>query len=214
MSRRFYPLDLRRLLHCGIRDFDIGQPKKIARHAISPVSGSKDGQSGFAARPDAALCETPFDRGVIHLDVDCLDTSLDRANEYMAPDGLGADDLVRCIGVTCDPVRPLAMTIAAFNPEFEGSDCVAAATGQIAGKTLGRSCRRWSRSRIARFIRLVVNRLVGLFSVKARIIDHTTRRAPCCMINGVGHLKIVGLMNLTRTASMLPPASLRAALGC
>jgi arginase len=64
---------------------------------------------------------------MIHLDVDCLDTSVGIANEYASPGGLTVEQLSGCIDAARDAVRPVSLTIASFNPAFEGAGRISAA---------------------------------------------------------------------------------------
>ncbi len=91
----FRPLGLSRLVYCGIRDFEPGQREKVEQHGIRAVCGPAGGGLDVAAALSAELVHLPG-RVVVHLDLDCLDPSVGQANEYAAPGGLGADELVAC----------------------------------------------------------------------------------------------------------------------
>ena len=112
------PLDLAKLVYCGIRDFQPGQREKVEAHEIRSTYGGDDRPTDFARELEGQLTGFPA-RALIHLDdLDCLDTSLGRANEYAAPGGLLAEDLLRCLAVTLTRTRPAALTIASFNPDL------------------------------------------------------------------------------------------------
>lgn len=133
----FRTVDLRRLVYCGIRDFDPGQLEKVRFHGIRAVLGARGGQVPFAADLGRLLGSAPFDRAVVHLDLDCLDPSVGRANEYAAPDRLDSDELIACLATTCAHARPVAMTIASFNPDLEEGSRLAA-TAIAAAKLVAR----------------------------------------------------------------------------
>lgn len=122
----FQLLDLSKLVYCGIRDFEPGQREKVERHGIRAVYGSTERAVDFASELDAALAGISR-RVLVHLDLDCLDTSVGQANEYAAPGGLGADDLIACIARVRAHAEPAGLTIASFNPNLPGSDAIAAA---------------------------------------------------------------------------------------
>ena len=63
---------------------------------------------------------------MFHLDVDCLDPSVGIPNEYAAPGGLGADELMTCLDHACARARPVSMTIASFDPRHPGAEAISA----------------------------------------------------------------------------------------
>jgi arginase len=115
------------LVYCGIRDFEPGQAERVRDCGIAAVMGSTEHPTDFIAGLRSALDGVAFDRAVIHLDLDCLDTAVGHANEYAAPGGLSAEQLLGCIGEARRRVRPVAMTVASFNPRLEGADRISAA---------------------------------------------------------------------------------------
>lgn len=129
----FRPLELERLVYCGIRDFEPGQREKVEAAGIRAVFGSAEEKVDFPSRLAEALSGAAIDRAMIHLDLDCLDTSVGRANDYASPGGLSQDDLDACIDAVCRAARPLSLTIASFDPSFEGADriCEAAIAAAV-----------------------------------------------------------------------------------
>ena len=132
----FRPLGLDRLLYCGIRDFEPGQREKVERHAIRAVYGGTGRQEEVVDGLERALAGMPG-RVLVHLDVDCLDTAVGRANDYAAPGGLDAQALRACLHRLCMHARPVGMTVASFDPELGGSGAIAAAATQAAGIVVG-----------------------------------------------------------------------------
>lgn len=122
----FRPLNLSRLIYCGIRDFEPGQREKTELHRIRAIYGSTRRAMNFASALDTELADLSGPV-MVHLDLDSLDTSVGQANEYAAPGGLSAADLVACMVRVKAHVTPVALTIASFNPDLPGSDKVAAA---------------------------------------------------------------------------------------
>ena len=119
------PVDLSRLIYCGIRDFEPGQREKVEAHRIRAVYGGTN-RVDFAGPLDSCLDAIPSEV-LIHLDLDCLDTSVGRANDYAAPGGLSVDQLSACMTCVAKSKSPAAMTIASFDPDLSGSDAIAAA---------------------------------------------------------------------------------------
>ena len=83
----FRPMQLDRIVYCGIRDFEPGQLEKIRALRMHAVEGSKqigtDYHNGLASKVECLS----FTRAMVHLDLDCLDTKVGFANDYAAPGG-------------------------------------------------------------------------------------------------------------------------------
>jgi arginase len=91
------------------------------------VRGSTDRTVLFAEELELLVTRAGFRKVLIHLDLDCLDTSVGYANEYAAPGGLTVENLQECLERTGNQVQPVAVTIASFNPDLQGSARIAAA---------------------------------------------------------------------------------------
>jgi arginase len=115
------------LVYCGIRDFEPGQAERVRGSGIAAVMGSTERPTDFVEGLRTELARAAFDRAVVHVDLDCLDTSVGHANEYAAPGGLTADQLLDCIAEVRRRVRPVAMTVASFNPRLQGAERISAA---------------------------------------------------------------------------------------
>jgi arginase len=131
----FSAFDLSNLIYCGIRDFEPGQKEKVERLGIRTIYGSDAMKGRYADALEAELRHLRGEQVHVHLDLDCLDVSVGIANEYAAAGGLTAEDLAACMRRVTEQTRPVAMTIASFNPDFEGSVNIAAA-GVAAAATI------------------------------------------------------------------------------
>lgn len=138
----FRPVELDRILYCGIRDFEPGQWEKIRAFGIRAARGSKECRTDYVKTLTSQLEELSFTRAMVHLDLDCLDTTVGRANDYAAPGGLSADDLLRCLACVYAKMRPLSLTIASFDPELEGPDRICATAIDAAVLTVAAATRR------------------------------------------------------------------------
>lgn len=137
----FRPLPLDRLLYCGLRDFEPGQREQVERHGIRAILGGTT-PVDFAWELDRALAGMPG-RALMHLDLDCLDTAVGRANDYAAPGGLGTGDLQNCLLRLGMQIVPAGMTIASFDPDQPGSNAIADAAIAAARAVVtaaGRAC--------------------------------------------------------------------------
>jgi arginase len=131
----FSAFDLSNLIYCGIRDFEPGQREKVERLGIRAIYGTDAMKGRYADALEAELMALRAQPVLVHLDLDCLDISVGKANEYAAPGGLTAEDLPACMRRVVEQTRPVAMTIASFNPDLEGSGNIAAA-GVAAAATI------------------------------------------------------------------------------
>jgi arginase len=90
-------------------------------------------QGRYADALKAHINELSESRLLVHLDLDCLDTSVGQANEFAAPGGLTASDLVDCMRCIASGKEPVAMTIASFNPDLDSNTQIAAAAVAAVG---------------------------------------------------------------------------------
>jgi arginase len=141
----FRPFNVARLVYCGIRDFSQGQREKVEAAGIRAAAGRKDAATEYSAAFAPLLQGLPFTRASMHLDVDCLDTSVGIANEYAAPGGLSVEEFHRCVGLACAAAEPVSLTIASFNPAFEGAERISEAAIEAARIVVGAALRPSSR---------------------------------------------------------------------
>lgn len=120
----FEPFDLRRLVHVGMRDVNEVERGRVEQAELSVVWGSTEKLVDFEGGLAAYLGEKGLERQptLVHVDVDCLDTSIGRANQFAAPGGLLGDDLTGCLSRAASTTTPMALTIASFDPRFEGAE--------------------------------------------------------------------------------------------
>ncbi len=120
-QRRF---DLEDLIYLGLRDLSEAQKKKIASSPAKTVFGGETvTQAGMLQGFKQALqhqdLESPT---LLHLDLDCLDTSVGCANDYASSGGLLPETLNQAIALTCRRARLVGMTVASFDPDLDGGD--------------------------------------------------------------------------------------------
>ncbi|KAM0255263.1 hypothetical protein ACHAQJ_005918 [Trichoderma viride] len=123
----YSPMDLRRLIHVGMRDVTDLERKRVEEAQLSVVWGSTDNKIDFQEGLVYYLSQK--ERGssptLVHVDLDCLDSSIGKANKFAAPGGLLREDLVGCLERIASKTLPVAMTIASFDPGFEGAENIA-----------------------------------------------------------------------------------------
>ncbi|KAK1762172.1 arginase [Phialemonium atrogriseum] len=123
----FRPLSLDGLVHCGLRDVTALERQRVEEAGYDVVWGDAGRKVDFVGELGTAL-DGERHRGqpkLVHLDLDCLDVSLGKVNQFSAPGGLFEDDLLGCLEAIAAKTQPLSLTVAAFDPRFEGADRIA-----------------------------------------------------------------------------------------
>ena len=118
-------LSLHRVVYCGVRDLSESQREKLKKSPARVVYGGGVEAADFPRELDQAIDDIDFTEAIVHLDMDCLDTTIGKANEYAAPGGLQERDLQDCFLALTRKVKPLALTVASFNPALEGGERIA-----------------------------------------------------------------------------------------
>lgn len=122
----YRPLPLERIASCGVRDLSEAQMHKLKSSPARVVYGkSVVPNIEYAEALGEQLDKTTSTYRIVHIDLDCLDTSIGKANEYAAEAGLSANDLHSCIEAVVERCMPIGITIASFNPLLEDGDVIA-----------------------------------------------------------------------------------------
>ena len=72
----------------------------------------------------------------VHLDLDVLDPSEGRANEYAAPGGASVQQLLELIGAVGAATRIVGMSVSAYDPSHDPDGRVAAAAVRLIMATI------------------------------------------------------------------------------
>ena len=119
------PVPLEKITWCGVRDLSEVQGLKLRKAPTKAVWGSTKEKIKFAERLGDTLDQKPDVPCLVHVDLDCLDESIGKVNEYASPGGLDEKDLLQCLEVLSRARRPVSLTVASFNPKLEGGGTVA-----------------------------------------------------------------------------------------
>jgi arginase len=109
----------------GARDLDPGEAEALGRSAVRRVSaGALGAEAAGALAQELRRGAPPY----LHLDLDVLDPSEGRANEYAAPGGVSAAALLDFCGALGRHAPPAAATVSAYDPavDADGRVCRAA----------------------------------------------------------------------------------------
>ena len=118
------PLNIEKIVHVGMRDVTPLERQRVVESGMEVVWGSTEERVAFADR----LCESLMVKNLgltptmIHIDLDCLDTSIGRANKFAAPGGLLGDDLLGCLRRMVSVVEPVSLTVASLDPSYDGAE--------------------------------------------------------------------------------------------
>ena len=119
------PIPLDKVIFCGVRDLSDGQRTKLEKLPVRVVYGSTTDHVNYSDRLSQLLDRTTESNCLVHIDLDCLDTSIGLPNEYAAPGGLAESDLLDSLDVIFAKRKPIALTVASFNPNLKGGDRIA-----------------------------------------------------------------------------------------
>ncbi len=120
----------RNVVLAGVRDLEPYQRARLEASQVAVVPGALEpGTLGTALDRLAGR----LDRVYLHFDVDVLDVSCGRANQYAAPGGPDLASARSAVAAVFDRFRVAAAGITAYDPTFDSDGRVAAAAAAIAG---------------------------------------------------------------------------------
>ena len=112
------------LVAVGFRSMSEYEEEKIGRRGIKLVRGGKSVDGGQYAESLSRILKKAEEgtntAAVLHVDVDVMDTSVGRANDFAVEGGLGARDLLECVDLIGNKRRVEAMHVASLDPGREG----------------------------------------------------------------------------------------------
>lgn len=124
----YSPLDLERIIHVGMRDvLNEIERQHVEEAGISVIWGNPRVKVNFNKHLAAMIDEKKLESqpSLVHIDLDSFDTSIGKANRFAAPGGLQEADMRECLVTLAEKTVPMSMTIASFDPSFEGADAIA-----------------------------------------------------------------------------------------
>jgi arginase len=129
----FRPVPEQRVHLLGVRDLDPLEQQALSASAIT-VSAPGDVRSAVTSAIRDLTGEV---EGVyLHLDLDVLDPSVGRVNQYAAPGGLSLAELERAVAAVGEALPIAAATLSAYDPAFDEDGRVSAAAFRLAGMIL------------------------------------------------------------------------------
>jgi arginase len=123
------PMNLREsLIHVGMRDVNDLERQRVLEAGFDVVWGNVEEKVDFAKSLGGRLNQKKLGPTMVHLDVDSLDVSLGKANQFAVPGGLFEKDLEGCLNAILKKTRPVSLTVASFDPSLDKSENLAAIT--------------------------------------------------------------------------------------
>ncbi|OAA79861.1 arginase [Akanthomyces lecanii RCEF 1005] len=126
------PLALKNVVYGGLRVVASDQQRVIQEAGVDAVWGSTTKMVDFEAELCALLQRRKLGSAHVHLDLDVLDESLGRVNEYPSAGGFLAEDLKKVMAMIPTQVQPTSLVICGFNPRLEGGNTIARLAVQAA----------------------------------------------------------------------------------
>ncbi|THZ16720.1 putative arginase [Aureobasidium pullulans] len=121
----FKPLSLDRLVYCGLRDISDESRQKVKEMKLDVVWGDSTKKVDFSTELGNVLDARALGRTHVHLDLDVLDDTLGKVNDYPSPGGLLESDLISCMELTPKKVAPTSLTVCSFDPHAGDGDKIA-----------------------------------------------------------------------------------------
>ncbi|KAF5132730.1 Arginase [Metarhizium anisopliae] len=131
------PMDVKNIVYCGLRDVSDTQRRTIQSAGVDVVWGDAGRKVDFESELSAVLKRRNLGKTHIHLDLDVLDESLGRVNEFPSPGGFMPEDLMGLMKIIPTETHPTSLVICSFNPRLEGGDGVAKLAVQAACRLVG-----------------------------------------------------------------------------
>ena len=121
------PVDVKQVIYCGLRDVSELQAQTIDKAGVDVVWGKTDKKVDFTTGLATILDRRSSDIEDVHvhLDLDVLDESLGRVNEFPSPGGYLPGDLLGVMQMIPAKVNSTSLVVCSFNPRLEGGDTVA-----------------------------------------------------------------------------------------
>ncbi|KAL2829030.1 hypothetical protein BDW59DRAFT_159425 [Aspergillus cavernicola] len=115
-----------KFLYRGLRDQLDVQRQRVIDVRMHLIWGSAGGNKvDFVSELKKKLEEKTFSPALVQLDLDILDDSYGKVNDYLPPGGLFKDVLVSCMDLVPKMATPKSLTVCSFDPDAGDGDKVA-----------------------------------------------------------------------------------------
>jgi arginase len=119
----YKPLDLKKFVHRGLRDLNDIERSRVAEAGYPVIWGNTESHVDFRGELEQQLDKRSINPAMVHVDLDCLDSSVGQVNKFEpAPGGLSEDDLIGCLKMLPAKVDAVSLTIGSFDPVYDKED--------------------------------------------------------------------------------------------
>lgn len=122
----FKPLSYDRFLYVGLRDQSDFQRQNVINAGMDLILGSATEKVDFNRELKQKLMAKDYTPALVHLDLDVLDESYGKVNDFPSPGGIFEDDLFACMKTVGTSAKPLSLTVCSFDPNAGDGDKIAA----------------------------------------------------------------------------------------
>ncbi|RAH52986.1 arginase [Aspergillus piperis CBS 112811] len=112
-------------LYCGLRDQSDVQRQRVIDAGMSAIWGDSDRKVDFVGELRRELDLKSYGPALVHLDLDVLDETYGKVNDYPSPGGLFERDLLGCMELVPTRSTPMSLTVCSFDPDVGDGDRIA-----------------------------------------------------------------------------------------
>ncbi|KAJ5919944.1 arginase [Penicillium verhagenii] len=112
-------------LYCGLRDQSQVQRQRVIDAGMASIWGELDRKVDFAGELNTQLEAKSYGSSLVHLDLDVLDESYGKVNDYPSPGGLFESELIQCMDIVPRKSKPKSLTVCSFDPDAGDGDKIA-----------------------------------------------------------------------------------------
>jgi arginase len=125
----FRPVEERRVVLAGARDLDPLEAKALESASITRIDAAsmKNGLQSAATKSSSGTVEAH-----LHVDLDVLDTSEGRVNQFAVTGGVSRVDLLSSVETTIPRIPLVSATLSAYDPSYDGNGRVARIAIEVA----------------------------------------------------------------------------------
>ncbi|KAJ5506098.1 arginase [Penicillium expansum] len=121
----FRPFSYDRFLYLGLRDQSQLQRQRVIDAGMCAVWGNSDQKVDFVRELEAHLDARSYSPALVHLDLDVLDASYGKVNDYPSEGGMFESELIACMALLPKKATPQSLTVCSFDPNAGDGDRIA-----------------------------------------------------------------------------------------
>ena len=121
----FQPFSYDRFLYLGLRDQSQLQRQRVIDAGMCAVWGNSDQKVDFVRELEVHLDARSYSPALVHLDLDVLDASYGKVNDYPSEGGMFESELIACMAMLPKKATPRSLTVCSFDPNAGDGDKIA-----------------------------------------------------------------------------------------